>query len=597
MCGINGFNFKDQEKLEEMNSKLSHRGPDFAGSFLDNEVSLGHLLLSIREIEDISKQPYLDSRDPEWVLLFNGQIYNTAQLKKELADLNSSKSDLDTYILYKIIEKCGWGFIEKTHGMFAIALYNIKEGVLRLYRDPSGQKGLYYYFKDGRFIFSSEIKSILTHDVDKTIDHDAIVIAQSLGYIPGEKTIFQHIRKIAPSQCVTFYLKEKKLEKTFYKSVVDNYFAGDFAAAFQQLVGEHLQSKQRVALNLSGGLDSSILLHEMAAQGHDMHTYTTIFPESSDKYNIDANLAKRLAKDYGADHKEIVVTKEIYKDLFIEAYKTIEEPNFNVSLPVYLKAAMEEGINGDKNRVILSGNGGDEIFGGYPHYHRAAVIGQWIKILTPWVFNSIKNYRNGTHFDYRNFNERWLFFRKLQPKSNLVLFEPVLKYLKETIAPLIEMYGHNKEDIYQMMMRERFLWMPGENFIQTDKIYMSQSAELRSPLAYHPFRLYSDKILKKKDYADKQANKLFLRKLYDGKLPDYITKRTDKTGWRSPISDWYDESFKKLFLEIIGDRKSTKHVDWDKVRQRIESSDKWPGKQVHLYLSLAILAKEYNVEI
>lgn len=598
MCGINGFNSKDPAKLEAMNSRLSYRGPDFAGDFFDDNLSLGHLLLSIREVREISKQPYTNGvENPEWILLFNGQIYNTAQLKSELSNLDPAKVDLDTYILYKIIEKHGWQFIEKIQGMFAICLYNTKERTVRLYRDPSGQKLLYYYFKDDQFIFSSEIKAIVLHAIDKSLDHRAIQVAQSLGYIPGEKTLFSYIRKIAPSQCITFDLKQNRLDKSFYKSTAENYYDGDFASAFHQLVAEHLQSKQRVALNLSGGLDSSLLLHEMAGQGHEMHTYTTLFPDSSEKYNTDALLAGRLAQDYGTDHREITVTKDIYRELFIEAYRAIEEPNFNVSLPVYLKTAMEEGVENDRNRVILSGNGGDEIFGGYSHYYKSAVIGRWISIMTPWLFNVIKNRRNGTNFDFSDFNERWLFFRKLQPESALFSFKKVLEYLEESIAPLISMYGQNEDDIYQMMLRERFLWMPGENFIQADKIYMTQSAELRSPLSYHPFRLYCDKNLTKKDYADKNSNKLFLRKLYGGKLPDYITKRRDKTGWRSPITEWYDESFKKLFLEILSGKKSNDYVDWGRVRRRVETSSTWPGKQIHLYLSLAILAKEYNIDL
>jgi len=595
MCGINGFNFTDKTGLEKMNSRLSHRGPDFVGLFVDKEVSLGHLLLSIREVREISKQPYAEN--PEWILLFNGQIYNTTQLKRDLTGLDPAKTDLDTYILYKTIEKYGWKFIEKIHGMFAICLYNTKEKILRLYRDPSGQKLLYYYFKDNKLIFSSEIKSIMVYSIDKSIDPLAIQVAQNIGYIPGEKTIFQHISKIAPSQCITFNLKEEKLEKTFYESMADNYFPKDFTSAFHQLVEEHLQSKQRVALNLSGGLDSSILLHEMAKNGHEVHTYTTLFTDCSDKYNIDANLAGRLSKDYGTDHKKIIITKNSYRDLFIDAYKTIEEPNFNVSLPVYLQTAIEEGTQHDKNRVIISGNGGDEIFGGYSHYYKSAVIGQWIKLLSPWIFNAIKNHRNGTHFNFRDFDERWLFFRRLHSESDSPSFRKTMDYLKDSITPLVSMYGENNDDVYQIMLRERFLWMPGENFIQTDKIYMSQSAELRSPMSYHPFRIYSDKNLKKRDYTDKHSNKLFLRKLYDGKLPDYITKRNDKTGWRSPIADWYDNDFKNLFLEIIGDRKSMDIVDWKAVRRHIESTDTWPGKQVHLYLSLAILAEEYNINI
>lgn len=597
MCGINGFNFKDQEKLEKMNSRLAHRGPDFAGTFFDENISLGHLLLSIRETKAVSKQPFRGEESPEWILLFNGQIYNTDQLKKELNGLDSQKSDLDTYILYKIIEKYGWKFIERIQGMFAICLYNTKEKVVRLYRDPSGQKIIYYYFKDGRFIFSSEIKSIFLHSVDKAIDPLAIEIAKSLGYIPGEKTLFSNIHKIAPSQCISFELNDKKLTKSFYNSTAPNYFQDDFKSAFQQLVKEHMQSKQKVALNLSGGLDSSILLHEMSELGYDMHTYTTVFRDSHEKFNTDAILAKKLAYDYGSTHKEIIVTKETYRDLFVEAYKIPEEPDFNVSLPIYLQTAIQEGVKNDRNRVIISGNGGDEIFGGYPHYYQSAQIKKWINILTPWIYNLIKNSRNHTNLNFNDFDERWFFFRKFSNSATNNTLSSILDYIQESIHPLVSMYAQNKNDVYQTMLRERFLWMPGENFLQADKLYMSQSAELRSPLSYHPFRLYSDKKLDKNDYTNKQSNKLFLRKLYNGKLPDYITKRTDKTGWRAPIIDWYDNTFRTLFLDILAGQKNDQFVDWKSIRKQIESRNDWPGKNIHLYLSLAILSKEYNIDL
>ncbi|MEK7177173.1 MAG: asparagine synthase (glutamine-hydrolyzing) [Patescibacteria group bacterium] len=597
MCGINGFSQNNPDRLVMMNEATKHRGPDFSGTYFDDSLSLGHCLLSIRDSEERSHQPYMPN--PEWVLLLNGQIYNTRQLKEELTGLDQTKSDLDTYVLYKTIEKYGWNFIYKIHGMFTIALYNSREKKLRLYRDPSGQKNLYYYQKGDTFIFSSEIKSILIHDIDKTVSKEGVALATALGYVAGPYTLFKHIRKIEPSQYLSWDSASKLVSVAYFKSEANQYFPESWEGAFKQLTLEHLQSKQKVAINLSGGLDSSLLLHEARQAGYEVSTYTTRFDGGDKKYNLDADLAQRLAKDYGTRHQEILVTKKTYIENFIKAYETIEEPNFNISLPAYLQTASVEGARGDKNRVVISGNGGDEIFGGYPHYEQIRKIEKQIKWLTPWLFNLIKNYRNNTDYDFRDMNERWLFFREFRFKTAMpeISKYAIPELLGQITQGLVDMYGVNHEAVYQAMLRERFIWMPAENFIQTDKIYMSQSAELRSPLSYHPFRLYCDKKLTKEDYTDKNSNKLFLRNLYEGRLPEYITGRKDKTGWRSPITDWYDGSFKKLFLEIISDRKSNEYIDWEKVRHCIESGDTWPGKHIHLYLSLAILARKYNINL
>lgn len=595
MCGLNGFNRQDEALLRRMNESISYRGPDFSGVYFDEQISMGHLLLSIREKKELSQQPYMDN--PEWILLFNGQIFNTNELKKNLDSIDKERSDLDTHILYQSILQHKWEFISKIQGMFAIALYNSKEKVVRLYRDPSGQKHIYYYYKDGEFIFSSEIKSILQHNnVDKSVDEEAVLVATSLGYIPGEKTIFKFIHKVAPSQEITFNLNKKGIENSFYKSGSPKYFQGDFSEAIEQLVNEHLQSKEKVALNLSGGLDSSILLHEMSRVGHDIDTYSTIFDGANPKYNTDAQLAQKLARDYKTRHHEILVTKDSYLNRLLKAYALIEEPNFNISLPAYLQTAETEGIHGDKNRVILSGNGGDEIFGGYPHYWQSARMENQIRILTPLGFNLIKNYRNKTNFNYHDINERWLSYRLFNYR-NKSKDKFVISYIKESMYMLETLYGLKDGDVYATMLRDRFLWMPGENFVQADKLYMSQSIELRSPFSYHPFRLYADSKLKKEDYINENSNKLFLRNLYRNKLPAYITERTDKTGWRSPLVDWYDDSFKNKFLEIIGDKSDTRLIKWSEIRRIIGEGDKWPGKHIHLYLSLAILSNMYNIEL
>jgi asparagine synthase (glutamine-hydrolysing) len=600
MCGINGFITKDEKKIRAMNTALLHRGPDYGNIYVDEYISLGHTLLSIRDNFDVSGQPYT-KKDSPWILLFNGQIYNTDAIKKDLG-AQTEKIDLDTTLLFLTIEKYGWDFIHHIHGMFAIALYHRDEKSVRLYRDPSGQKLLYYYHKDDQFIFSSEIRGILTHDtIDRTVDEEAVIIATSLGYIPGKKTLFQYIHKLNLGEVIQFDLSTKKLTSKYLKSKALEYYPDNLEKAFDKLISEHLQSKQRVSVNLSGGLDSSLLVHEMSQVGYQINSYTNFFENCDEQFNRDALLARRLATEYKTNHTEILITKESYYNNFIDAYRLIEEPNYNITLPAYLQTATKEGILGDKNRVILSGDGGDEVFAGYGTYMQSKKIDWQIRLCTPFFFNIIKNRRNKTSYDFSNISERWLFFKRFSKsflKNNSDSTSLLKKYIQETSKEFLDCYGKKNDFVQQMMCLDRVLWLGGENCIRSDKLYMSQSLELRSPLSYHPWRLYIDAKLTKKDYVSKDLNKLYLRKHYAGKLPAYIVDRKDKSGWRSPVSAWYDTQYKNLFLEIISAvEKNNALIDWSRVKKEIEKKESWPGKHIHVYLSLAILAKEYNLAI
>ena len=229
----------------------------------------------------------------------------------------------------------------------------------------------------------------------------------SIGYIPGDKTLFSHIRKVRPGEIVTREI-DGTVSRAYY-SVENNEFDGlTEEEAMSQNVAIHLASKKRVAINLSGGMDSSLLLHEMSALGHEMHTYTTRFDTTDNLLNEDATLAEKLSQEYGTDHTEFLITSRIYKNNLIKACEIVEEPNYNISLATYLEVAKNEGINGDNNRVILSGDGGDELFGGYSTYRQNLRYIRLINRLTPSIFNSYKYLRDKSYWNYNDPLERWL---------------------------------------------------------------------------------------------------------------------------------------------------------------------------------------------
>lgn len=594
MCGINGFAFSSLTKLKEMNTIIKHRGPDYAGEYCDAHISIGHVLLSIRDNVDKSRQPYFQNNS-EWILAFNGQIYNTHEIVNQYLADGRDPHTLDTELLYALIQKYGWNFIDKIHGMFAIALYNKQENVIKLYRDPSGQKNLYYYYDSHQFIFSSEIKAILSHSINKDANSDAVSIACSIGYLPGQYTLFQNIYKLLPSECVTYDLNKREVSKNFYKS----HFSDGYNkhSILSDIMAEHLQSKVNISLNLSGGLDSSLILHEASKLNYRLDTYTTYFDIPKEHtLNEDALLAKKLSLDYDTNHSEIFVTKESYFDNFLEAYGLIEEPNYNISLPIYLQTAKQEGMHGDKKRVVLSGDGGDEVFSGYSYYLANKKYDLFIKWMTPYLFNKLKN-KGKTHYKYQNIPERWFSFKNmgngyLKSTTN---FEATLNYISEIYGYYHKLYGIEKSSVHNMMLLDRVIWLASENFIRSDKLFMSQSLELRSPLSYMPLRNFFDNNLHKTEYINEHNNKLFLRTHYQNALPKYILDKK-KSGWRAPVEIWYDKKYKDLFLDILSSvDESSDLIDWNKIKSKVYQTDKWPGKNIHLYLSLAILSSKYKL--
>lgn len=598
MCGILGTTTKNTPVHAGIKA-IVHRGPDFDGIYVNEHIEIRHLLLAIRGGVQDSTQPVFTENSP-WVLAFNGQLYNTSALRKTLG-INAPRSEIDTILLYALISQYGWKFIEHIQGMFAIALYNKTENILKLYRDQSGQKNIYYTASPHGFSFCSEIKGLIAlHPELQTIDELGLSLSTSIGYIPGHRTLIKNIYKLNPSEEVVYDLSQKQIERYTFVSKAENYYSETCRVedVMSFVVTEHLQSNRDISINLSGGLDSSLIFHEAVQHGCTLDAFSTRFEINEGNYNTDADLAERLAKDYKQRFTPITITRASYLEHLVDSYKTIEEPNFNISLPIYYQTARAEGINGRGLRVVLSGDGGDEVFGGYPHYAKMQRIESFKKILGPTFVNLYKRLRDKKVIDYREVAEAFLAFRALSPnhqKSNVPI-DTLKEYLKTVTDPLIKNYKMKNDEVYLLMLFDRFVWLANENFIRSDKIYMSQSMEMRCPLAYQPFRTYMDTHIKSSEYISAQQNKLFLRRLYEGKLPDYITKRKEKTGWRAPVAHWYDKAYKDKFLEIISAVEySNSGIDWKSVKNSLERSERWPGKGIHLYLSLALLIDTFKL--
>jgi len=608
MCGINGSTLY-KNKVILANQTLKHRGPDYSEIYQDKNISLGHTLLSIRGTIENSKQPIYENETP-WVMAFNGQIYNTDYIAKilNIKKILNHKSDVDSYLLFKLICQFGWEFINFIQGMYSIALYNKHEEVIKIYRDHSGQKNLYYSYDNKVFAFSSEIKSLkLLSNFPYSNNNSSVNSASMFGYFHGRETLVKNVYKLLPGEHVSYDIKKKKFFKSFIPQKYSDYPEElNPREVIQDTIRKHMLGRHSPAINLSGGIDSSIIYHEMCNQGFKPISYSTFFlikKGRNNKLNEDAILAKKMAKERNGDHREIEITSDDYLENFVKAYETIEEPNYNMGIPVYYYLANIQGDKGDRRRVVLSGDGGDEVFGGYHHYLKSRIYDKLTKF---GLRKFLEIYKLKNSYNMLNYNydfDRWFSSRGWNPGFNVLSRREKLQNIKlanESFLAYKSLFKDNRDPVYGSMMVDRFFWLANENFIRSDKIFMNNSIELRCPFAYLPLREYFDKKVPSNQYINKNNNKLFIRKIYESDLPSYILNKQNKTGWTSPISsDWYDEKTKELFVDIIDNytNPDSSVVNWKDLRGLIANSMEHPGKHAHFYLSLAITSKALGIDI
>ena len=415
MCGItgvitmqkeNGLTTTDElyQTINKMTDTLIHRGPDGRGIWIDQElgIALGHRRLSIIDLTAEGHQP-MKSRNERYMVVFNGEIYNYESIKKELVIQDSSlrfRGNSDTEVMLAAFEI--WGIkrsVEKFIGIFAFALWDKKERKLYLGRDRVGEKPLYYGWVGKNFVFASELKAICQYpSFKKEIDRNAVALYVRHNYIPAPYTIYQNIKKLEPGKilCLDYYNQNIEFN-TFWsiKKVVENGLINPFKQSEQDLIEQlndlllsavkqqMITSDVPVGAFLSGGIDSSTIVALMQAQSSKpIRTFSIGFNE--DKYN-EAHHAKLVAQHLGTNHTELYVTPQQALDVIPLLPTLYDEPFSDSSqIPTYLVSKLAK----QHVTVSLTGDAGDELFGGYSRYIECSQV--WNKInKLPYSFKKI----------------------------------------------------------------------------------------------------------------------------------------------------------------------------------------------------------------
>jgi len=369
MCGICGYyGIKDDITIKIMTKLLEHRGPDSFGYFLDKNIALGHRRLSIIDLSEKGKQPMSNEDGTIWIT-YNGEIYNFQELRSELEEQGHKfKSNTDTEVIIHAYEEYGEDCLQKFNGMFAFCIYDSNKKRLFLARDRLGKKPLYYYWDGKRFIFASELKSILaTKFFKKELDYTSLRNFLSYNYIINPYTPFRNIYKLSPANYLI--VKKDSLE-------INEYWDLDFREQYKSkemyikeltsLLEDSIKIRQisdvPIGAFLSGGLDSSLIVSLMSKiHSEPIKTFTIGF--ENEKFD-ETKYAKMVAQHCNSDHTEFKVDVDCI-NVLPKVIWAFDEPYSDLSaIPIYYLNEKAKG----KVKVILTGDGGDELFAGYKRY-------------------------------------------------------------------------------------------------------------------------------------------------------------------------------------------------------------------------------------
>lgn len=557
MCGFVGFMNSPQVQepgpvIRAMADRIIHRGPDDAHYYDGKDISLGFRRLSIIDLEG-GRQPILNE-DGSKVLVFNGEIYNYQELREELLKRGHSfttKSDSET-ILHGY-EEFGPEILQKLRGMFAFVIWDKNKKKLFGARDIFGIKPFYYYKKDGQFMFGSEIKSFLSHPCfEKELDEALIPEYLSYEYIPDERTIFKNVWKLPGSHCFTYQNGELQVERYYrvqYNIEEDKsleYWEKEITREFTESVAMHQISDVEVGCFLSSGVDSSYVVKEISKGTKKVKTFSVGYEE--EKYS-ELSYAQDFSKVVGVPNISNKVSADEFFDAMPEIQYFMDEPLPNPSeIPLYFLAK-----NARKYvKVVLSGEGADELFGGYPMYLQGGHFQDYTKKaprplrkMAGAVAGRLPEFK-GKHFLVRGAMEPWQRFMRANyvfqsGERQKFLKRPITSRLPEEYSKRYFDEVPDLDEPTQLQYVDMHTWMIYDILLKADRMSMANSLELRVPFLDKKMLELSTRIPTRfrADCATETTKKA-LRSAAIKQLPER-TANKKKLGFPVPLSDWLRE--------------------------------------------------------
>ena len=603
MCGISGVykfgGYNSETDLGAMNNAIVHRGPDSDGLWFDKDIGIGfaHRRLAVVDLSAAGHQPMV-SISGRYVLCYNGEIYNHLTIRQELESKFGSiawRGHSDTETLLVAIEHLG---LEQALcllvGMFAFALWDNENRTLQLARDRIGEKPLYYGWMQNRFVFASELKAIEALPGAKLeIDPDALSLYFRHLYVPAPYCIYSGIYKLEPGSFLTLHASSSEPEKSSYWSAIDvamaqrnNTFQGSFDEASIQLeallnqsIDGQLMADVPVGAFLSGGIDSSTVVALMQnCRNSKVNTFTIGF--DNEAYN-EAEYAKKIANHLGTNHTELYLTDSEIAGSITDLPDITDEPFADSSLiPTFAVA----GLARSAVTVCLSGDGGDELLGGYNRYppaataiklrHRTGATGKWLAntMMNSPLFKTglsgSPEWRFSAMAKSSKLNKLCLATSMLAPDSDPLAYRELLSYWRKNYNPMLEQrdpdsffhsgefWLNHSEPQESAQMLDLLTYLPDDILVKVDRAAMAHSLETRVPMLDHrliefiwslpiEFRAQTKKTTK--------APKPLLKSIAARHVPLELIERP-KRGFSVPVNAWLQGPLRSWAEDLLDTR-------------------------------------------
>ncbi len=570
MCGVCGYVSKDNIDIEKMNSSLAHRGPDNQDIFKDKNIGLGHTRLSILDLDKKSNQPMI-SDNKNYIIVYNGETYNFLELKEELKKNGVIfKRESDTEVILEGFAFWGIELFEKLNGMFAFSIYDKKKRKLYLVRDRFGVKPLYYYSNKDTFLFASEIKSLLASGkIEEKLDYQGFYEYLHFATTLGETTFYEGIKRVEAGHYIEYDLNSNKFNIESYKL---NYKISPTTDTlkeaivktrelFEESVKRQLISDVPISIFLSGGVDSTaITAYATKHYKGKIKTFSAGF--DFDKGVNELDNARFIANYFGTEHHEIEIKGGDIIDVVKKLNLSFDQPFGDAAnIPLYL---MSRELKGEE-KVILQGDGGDELFAGYHryirlhHYSTVKRVSKLFTILKKIIPKNSSKYR-GLRFLYALYQDNPS--REMAYILSQEMFdEDPKRYFNESIQKKLDRVNPFKRYEYfykefkdldpanRALFTDTNIILPDLYFEKVDRATMANSLEVRVPfidnnLAEYAMSLPASYKVKGKD------KKYLLKKAFEGVVPNRILYGA-KRGFSVPFEYWLRTSMRDFMVQTL----------------------------------------------
>lgn len=603
MCGIVGYVNLDgapvdpfEKLIDVMCQSIHHRGPDQFGKRFLGPVAMGMTRLAIIDLKT-GDQPIANEDESVWIV-FNGEIYNFHSLRDWILERGHTlRTNTDTEVIVHLYEELGLDCLKKLEGMFAFAIWDSKKARLFIARDRMGEKPLHYGIFGKQLIFSSELKSILLHPAAKReLSSEGLQKYLAFEYVPAPLSIFKDIQKLLPGHFILFENGEITTHQYWRPNlnIVAGYDEAEAADRLMKLLTESIKLRMiadvPLGVFLSGGVDSSTIA-ALAAEisSKKIQTFSIGFSEESFD---ESSQAKLVSEHLGTDHYSALFHAQLARQTLEELWEFLDEPIADSAiLPTYFLSKMTR----QQVKVALAGEGGDELFGGYPTYWAHNLASVWMKIpsmvrsrvLEPAIRSlpvslnyysldyKFKKFIEAANLDPLERHFKWMGSFSLHEQAQLLKPHLRLSSCEELIVPssLISCAGGSGDLVSQIMCVDLLTYLPDGLLVKADRSSMAASLEVRLPFLAFPlveFALSLPSSLKLRG----MNGKYILKKAAAPLLPKSIIERPKK-GFGVPIAKWLRTAFKDLLGELLSEKFVLEQdiFEWTYIKRLLEEHE------------------------